>query len=281
MKTNYKEVHRDFFLMNGKMIAAEEFNPEAITKTTSVYEVIRIIDGVPLFLEEHMERLNKSFHLLGFDYTIDEKNIEKEIHQLIEINGCYDYNMKVIVNSLDSISPNTFVFFIESNYPTEEQYRIGVDAILYAGERETPNAKVVAKSFRQQIQEEIKKAHAFEAILVDQHQQITEGSRSNIFVVKGNKLYTAPSEKVLKGVTRKRILDLCRKMSFPIEEAPISIDLLKKADGVFMTGTSPKVLPIFRVDYTEYASAENPIIKSIMKAYDDVIEDYIHTHKKL
>lgn len=275
MKGSHKEVHQDYFLMNNKVVPAETFNPDEITKTTSVYEVIRVIDGIPLFLEEHLARLNKSFNLLGFDFFISEEDMNKQIYKLLEINQCYHYNVKLIVNNLQATAPDVFLFFIESNYPEEALYEQGVHAILYHGERENPNAKVVLKDFRQRVEEAIKESNAFEALLINHHQQITEGSRSNIFVVKDNRLYTAPAEKVLMGVTRNRIIDLCKALDIPVIEAPISIDFLKSADGVFMTGTSPKVLPIATVDDIQCNSATNPIILQIRKAYDDLIGDYI------
>ncbi|AOY78280.1 aminotransferase class IV [Clostridium formicaceticum] len=276
MKGSHKEMHKDYFLINGKIAPAEAFDPHEITKTTSVYEVIRIIHGIPLFLEEHLERLNQSFHLLGFDFSIDKKSITQQIHQLVEINKCYHYNLKLIVNNLKEAYPNIFLFFIESNYPSHQQYEKGIAAILYQGERENPNAKVILKSFRQQVQEALKAADAYEAILVDQHQQITEGSRSNIFLVKEDILYTAPAAKVLKGVTRNRIIDLCKSLKFSVVETPISLTFLREADGLFMTGTSPKVLPITSVDGKPYDSIRNATIYKVQRAYDAAIENYIN-----
>lgn len=275
MKGSHKEAHQDYFLINGEIIATEKFNANDITKTTTVYEVIRIINGIPLFVEEHLERLNKSIALLGFDLSLDEKDMEKQIYKLVEINQCYNYNIKLIVNSLDSGKPNIFLFYIESNYPEDTLYDKGIHTILYEAERENPNAKVVLKDFRRKIDEARKAVHAYEAILVNQHQHITEGSRSNIFVVKGDSLYTAPAEKVLMGVTRNRIIDLCESLDIKIKETPISVDFLKSADGLFMTGTSPKVLPIASVDDIAYASTTNPIILKVQKAYDGLIKDYI------
>ncbi|SDJ92687.1 aminotransferase class IV [Natronincola ferrireducens] len=275
MKGSQKEIHKNYFIKNGSVLSVNKFSADDITKTTSIYEVIRIIQGVPLFLEEHLDRLNQSFRLLNYNFYIDPKDLEKEIYRLVEVNQCYAYNIKVIVNNLETPSPNIYLFFIASNYPHEEQYKKGVSAILYTAERENPNAKVVLKDFRSRVDEKIKSANAFEAILVNQHQQITEGSRSNIFLVKDSILYTAPAEKVLKGVTRNRIIDLSKKIGLAVVEAPITVDFLKECDGIFMTGTSPKVLPIALVDHLPYGSATNSTIVKIRSGYDDLIDDYI------
>ncbi|MCC5909263.1 MAG: aminotransferase class IV family protein [Clostridiaceae bacterium] len=281
MKASYKEIHKDYFLMNGTIFPAEKFDPHEITKTTSVYEVVRVISGVALFLEEHLHRLNNSIKLLHYSYTIDIEQIKQQIYQLITLNKCYNYNIKLIINNLHTTTPNIFIFFIDSNYPTETQYNKGVSTILYKGERDNPNAKVVAKSFRQEVNKAIKKAGAYEALLLDHSNQVTEGSRSNIFFIKENVLYTAPSDKILKGVTRNRVIDLSKNMDIEVEEMPISLDFLKNADALFMTGTSPNVLPIASVDDMLYGSSNNPIVLKVKQAYDNLISQYIGKTKKI
>lgn len=281
MKGNYKEIHKDYFLMNGQVLNSEEFEPVEIIESTSVYEVIRIIEGVPLFLEEHLARLQKSLALLNSSVTIDTIDIEKQIHQLIKINRCYDYNMKLIINNLSSPAPNIFLFFISSKYPSQEEYKEGVATILYAAERKNPNIKVLLKDFRQNIEGKLRKVNAYEAILVNQDQEITEGSRSNIFFVKEDILYTSPAEKVLKGVTRNRIFKLCKSQGIPVVETPISIDFLKECDGLFISSTPFKILPISTVGNDSYNSAINPIVLKVMEAYDNLIKNYINAKKKI
>lgn len=157
LKNRNKEIAKDFFLLNGNILPASEFQQDKTTLYPSFYEVIRVIDGVPLFFEEHIQRLVKSLELLNYKLPYDEKTIKDQIHQLIEVNKCYEYNVKIVINGLDGENHNLFVYFITSNYPREEQYKKGVHTILYEGERENPNAKVVAKSFRDQVNKKLKK----------------------------------------------------------------------------------------------------------------------------
>ena len=280
MKDTVNEIHKDYLVMNGEFITTKGFDPTEITRTTSVYEVIRVIKGVPLFLEEHLKRLNKSINLLNFEFPIDVKDMEAQIHRLIDINRCYDYNVKIIVNNLESVSPNIFIFFVASSYPSKDLYQRGVHTILYTGERDNPNAKVVSKDFREQVTDARKKANAYEALLVNKNQQITEGSRSNVFFVKNNKVYTASGEKVLMGITRSRIIQLCKDLRIPLEETQISTEFLEECDGLFITGTSPKVLPIATVDEKSYDSINNPVIIQIKESYDALIENYIASKNK-
>ncbi len=183
-KNSNKEIAHSFFLLNGQVAPSSEFEQEKTTLYPSFYEVIRVIDGVPLFFEEHIQRLIKSLDLLNYKLPYDENTIKEQIHTLIESNKCYNYNVKIVINGLNDEETNLFIYFITSNYPNNAQYADGVHTILYEAERENPNAKVIAKSFRDAVNKSIKEANAYEAILVNQNKEITEGSRSNMFFVK-------------------------------------------------------------------------------------------------
>lgn len=275
-----KEIRQKYYSLNGNVYSTNEFNPDYITSKKSVYEVIRIQAGIPLFLEEHLIRLKNSINLLGYQYSFSDLHVKQQIHKLIHINQCYDLNVKIVVNELHSGSPNLFLYFISSTYPTAEDYKYGVHTTLYFAERQNPNIKAVAHSFREQINQVIKEAQCYEAILVNKNNEITEGSRSNIFLVKENKFYTAPSKDVLVGITRSRIMNLCDHLAIPVIEMSIPVTFLDEIDGLFMTGTSPKVLPIASVDQKKYNSADNILVQQIQRAYDKLIEDYIHAYKK-
>lgn len=275
MGTKKQEVAKDYFLHNGGVFPSKEFNIEKTIVYPSVYEVIRVMDGVPLFFEEHINRLGSSIELLGYKQPYDNETIEEHILKLLEINKCYNYNVKIIINALDSEKPNLFVYYVVSSYPEAELYKKGAHTILYEAERDNPNVKVIAATFRDRVNESIKNADAYEALLVNNRGEITEGSRSNVFFVKDDTFYTAPAEDVLVGITRKRIIQLCLKLGYKVMEEPISVGFLENIDGLFLTGTSPKVLPIATIDDRKYNSNENNAIKAVRDAYDKLISDYI------
>lgn len=274
-----KEIINDFFLLNNNILPAKDFHQEETTIYPSFYEVIRIIDGVPLFFEEHINRLEKSLNLLNFNLPYDKIFIKNQIHTLIKTNKCYNNNVKIVINSLDTESPKLFVYFITSKYPSIKDYKQGVNTILYKGERDNPNAKIIAKSFREKVNTEIKKANAYEAILVNQKDEITEGSRSNMFFVKDNVFYTSAAKDVLVGITRNRIIQLCNKLEYEIKEQTISLSFLNEIDGLFLTGTSPKILPISYINNKHYDSSKNTAIINLQQAYDDLINQYISKNK--
>lgn len=261
------------------MIDRESYKPCNDFAANIVYEVIRVIDGVPLFLEEHMDRLVKSSDMISMDIRPLSGSIASNIKKLIEINNKPAKNLKILAYKGDKSYIDYSIFFIQSNYPQPELYDKGIKAILFNALRENPNAKVQNSGLRERVNKALSESSAYEALLVNESGEITEGSKSNVFFVKNNSLYTSPKQEVLLGVTRTRVIELARSLGIEIIEASIHKSFLEKCDGLFITGTSPKVLPISNVDEFNYESSKNETILAIMKAYDSLIEDYIKRHK--
>jgi branched-chain amino acid aminotransferase len=275
------ECYGGIFVKNEELLRSEEFKEEDISSGTSLYEVIRIIDGVPLFLERHLERLENSARLAGLKLWMDIESIKKKFNELLEINKSRVGNVKIVFNysGEHKTAHNFYAYFLSYNYPNEMEYKEGVPTILCAMERENPNAKIINTSLRDKTNKLIKETGAYEAILVDRENNITEGSRSNIFLVKGDTVYTAPSQVVLTGITRNIIVEICKENNIKIIEEQVSCKEISNLDALFISGTSPKVLPIKSVDENIYHSASNSIVKNIMVAYNKNIENYIKINK--
>ncbi|HHY77813.1 MAG TPA: aminotransferase class IV [Clostridiales bacterium] len=273
------EIIETYSIHNGNIINNKNQNIPHDFPSEVVYEVIRVIDGIPLFLEEHSERLIKSSDMVGMDISDLIHKIESDVKKLIEINNKPYKNLKIIVFKDTSEKLNYYMYFIKSYYPEPELYKKGINTILFKASRKNPNAKVQNLQLREAINKELEKSGAYEALLLNEYDNITEGSKSNVFFIKNDILYTPPRQDILLGVTRTRILQLAGKLGIKIVEESIHKSFLNQCHGLFITGTSPKVLPISRVDSLVFDSANNEIIQRLMKAYDKLIEDYINTHK--
>lgn len=273
------ECINNFFIEDNKIKESNLFEEKWIKEGKSLYEVIRIIDGAPLFLKSHLTRFYNSAKLEGLSLWLDEKDIREKINKLIEVNKVSIGNIKLVFNFNKN---NKFLcYFLKHNYPKGLDYKEGVKTILYHGERENPNAKVINMDFRKVVGEKIKEEKVYEAILVDRNGYITEGSKSNIFMIKDGKVITAPVEKVLPGITRQNIIDVCKNLNLKIKEEKVYYKDIDKLDGLFISGTSPKVLPIKFVDNIQFKSSENQLIVRIMKGYNDAMEKDVKDYKKI
>lgn len=270
------EAIKDFIIIDGKLEPTIE-NIEMFKKIEkpSIYEVIRVIDEVPLFLEEHLERMRKSANLIDEKLTRDDEEIEEDIKKLILKNKVENLNVKLLLAHVEGMGNVFLTYFIKSFYPPQKYYRDGINTILFNHERENPNAKIQQSSFREEVAKELEKKNAFEALLMNKDGYITEGSRSNMFFVRDNKVYTAPKGDVLLGITRKYILQVCEELNIKIIEENIQVDDLEKLDGAFMSGTSVNVLPITTVDNIKLNSINNKVVREINKGYLNKMKDYI------
>lgn len=260
------ECINNFFIYNGEIKEVKEFDDLYPKSKKLLYEVIRVIDKTPLFLREHFERLDNSIALANITVNFSEKHMRESILRLIQGNSVEDGNVKLILDE-----ENTLVYSVKHSYPTKEMYENGVKTLLYFGERENPNAKIINKTFREEIDKILKESHCYEAILVNKEGYITEGSRSNIFMVRGSKVYTAPLETVLPGVTRKLIIKACEVTGLQVLEESVNHEEIKNLDALFISGTSPKVLPISEVESIRFSSSSNQTIKRIMMEFDKII----------
>jgi len=271
----------NLFVKNYQIMPAHHFDPNFMSAGQSVYEVVRIQEGVALFWEEHLERLQESLRIVkrpGFTGVADSHRLIKALAKQCSFkNG----NVKLVLHYYDDRPASEYdfyLYFIEHRYPSAKQYRQGVDTITCKAVRSNPNAKVAQLAFRERINQEIIRQNVFEAILLDEEGYLSEGSRSNFFMIKDNTLYTAPLRHVLPGITRRKVLEICHQQQIPLREAALRVTDLVKMEAVFLTGTSPQVLPIKSIDNMVFASADHPLVLALMKDYEKLVASYILNH---
>lgn len=211
-----------------------------------VYEVIRITKGVPLFFNQHINRLHQSLALSNLP-VINDENLRVSIKELLKANHVSEKNLKVVVYFTNQ-QPEVYAFFIPSHYPPEQAYKDGVTVKLLTIERLRPNVKLENPTLRKTADGIIGGSNVYETLLVNDKGYITEGSRSNFFAIIDDKIITPPAGDVLEGITRKMVISLAKNNQLPIEERPIHTTEISLMSGAFITGTSPKVLPITQIE---------------------------------
>ena len=235
------------FILNGELQSCESFDNSLVYEGDSIYEVLRMVKGSPVFFDDHMERLVTSARLQKKKMLADIATLKKDITNLIKADRKKEANLKIVLNYKKD-SQDYLVYFIEPMYPSEEQYRKGVKGILFYAERKEPGSKVINHKLRSSIFHKLILEGAYEALLVNDNDQITEGSRSNIFFFRNDTLVTAPDDMILNGITRKYILEICRENDIKVHLACVKAERLTDYEAIFMTGTSPMVLPFCYID---------------------------------
>ncbi|MGQ7870295.1 aminotransferase class IV [Sunxiuqinia sp. sy24] len=243
------------------------------TDSILIYEVLRVIDSVGLFLEDHYIRLMHSAKLAGIPLAMTQAYFVREIRKLIQANELSVGNVKVLIQ-YGSGQQAAFFYFIPHVYPAPQAYLDGVKTDCLQAERVMPKAKTVQQRLRDNANRAIRDHQLFEVILMNSEKQVLEGSRTNLFFVKGDQFFTPQSDFVLAGITRQKVLECIGELNFSCVEKSIPIATLADYDAAFLTGTSNNVLPIASIGKQKFDTM-NQALRLLMKAYDEKIEAYI------
>lgn len=263
------------FVLNGTLLTSDMFDKSLLYEGESVYEVIRMVKGNPVFFDDHMKRLETSLKLQHKKPLTDVSRLKRDIINLTKTEKKKEANLKIVFNyNADSDFNSYLIYFIEPVYPSEAQYREGVRGTLFTAERKDPESKVIDHKLRSSIYHKLVHEGAYEALLVNKNGFITEGSRSNIFFIKGDDLITAPDNTVLNGITRKYLLSICRENNINVTYTTVNVENIRQFDVVFMTGTSPVVLPFYCIDNFNF-DVTHPMIRMLRNLYIKQAEESI------
>ncbi len=245
----------------------------------ALYEVIRIIDDVPFFWRAHFNRLQNSAKLAGVVLQLSEKQFIFNLKKLITHckHGVGNIRVLIVLNEKEQ---DSYFYFVPHSYPSENDYKYGVELGLLHAERIQPQAKIIQEKLRTKANQLILEEGFHEVLLVNQDDLITEGSRSNIFFVKENVFITPPAAQVLKGVTRTGVIQCLQKLNYKIEEREVAVKDLTSFDSAFLTGTSPKVLPVSQVENIQF-NVNNDLVRRLMLELDEMINVNIEQNRQL
>jgi branched-chain amino acid aminotransferase len=272
--------YQRFWIKNDQVMEQQKLPADFIEHGTSLYEVLRVMQGIPLFLEQHLARLKHTAQLTGLALPLDDAGIQQRLHDLMVSNKVDAGNVKLVINyPSPGGTADLYAYFVEHSYPSASDYQNGIKTVLVQVERPNPNAKVDRADYRRTVDGAIRESGAYEALLVDRQGNVSEGGRSNLFMLKGDIIYTAPGDKVLKGITRQMVFAACHNRGYQVVEKEISLQEMLNMEAIFISGTSPKVLPVSQVDDQRIDSGSNAIIRDIMAGYDAIINEYIDSHQ--
>jgi D-alanine transaminase len=247
---------------NGKFISHEDVKvspfDRAFLFSDGVYEALRTYNGKLFRLGDHLKRLKYSLKEIDLPFNGYDR-IEEICCKLSDINNIKsDYSVYLQVSRgvsfprthhyEDNLSPNVFVY-IKPIWDNSKEKNEGVKVILEKDIRWS-RCDIKSTSLLPSVMANQKafKSGAYEAVLF-RDDFITEGSHTNFFAVKNNKVFTAPlSNYILDGITRKVVLKICKENRIDLVEDSIKVKDLKIFDEFFITGTITEVTPIVQID---------------------------------
>ncbi len=224
----------------------------------SVYEVIAIINNNLIDLDFHLKRLRYSLNELNIKYKFNKKELTKIFLNLLKknktSNGIIYLQITRGVQFREhkyekKISPNIIIYSRDKKFNIPGKNFKGVTTITHEDMRwKRRDIKTVNLLPNIIAANKAKKMKAYEAILL-QNGKVTEGTSSNIWIIKKNNLITHPANTdILKGVTRTSILNIIKKTSLKLVEKSFSLKQLLEADEVFLTSSGSFITPILKID---------------------------------
>lgn len=266
----------DIFSKNGVLLPIAE----AVVPLSSieyaygfgVYETLRVKNGKPVFLSDHIARLGISAEIIGLEHPFSKEVIEGFVNDLVSKTETQTYNLKILLIGASKME-DAAIYIMCSNplFPDKKLYRDGAELTAVNGERIYPHAKSLNMLESYIAYRVARQKNAYDALLVNRDGNITEGTRTNFFAIKDKIIYSAPEAEILLGVTRKNILDIALKNGYEIQDAHIKLDDLKNYDGAFITSTSTKILPVRKIDDFEYPSIPEALT-NLIDLFDKFLE---------
>jgi len=258
------------FYFDGVIIPAD--GPEVIPEgEVSFYEVIRTRNGIPVFFDDHLNRLREGISTrydLKEDITGEVKRGLTLLADKVQFN---EINVKVTV-AFTGQDHTVHICFIPSSYPSKSTQEEGVSLILYHAERFDPGVKMLNARLRASVNQELARRNAYEALLVNHDGSITEGSRSNIFFITDSGLvHTAPDNMILSGITRKYVSELILQEGIRLIYKAVREDETGLYRSAFITGTSPMVLAVKSIEKQRY-DVTDPLIERLLDNYRYLVE---------
>ncbi len=285
MKIYY--VDGEFVSSKKAMIPVDDLS---VLRGYGVCDIMRTYQGRPYFLNEHIARLEHSASKIGLTLPWDTDKIKGIVLETLERNQIQpeadgpsqtlEANVRIVItggSSPDFLnpvgSPRLIVLVTPIKKLPRSWYTNGVKVITVDQERSIPGAKVTSYIPAALALKKAGGKNAVEAIYVNALKEALEGTTSNLFAFFGTCLVT-PEKDVLKGITRKLILDLASGM-FEVEKRKIRLEDLVSANEVFISGTNKGVVPVIQINDTIIGSGqpgENTL--RIMAALDNHAREF-------
>jgi len=260
---------------NGEFVPWDEARTHVLSHGlhygTGVFEGIRCYDterGPAVFRHrEHLERLQKSAKLYYFELPYTTEELRQATHELISRNGLDSCYIRPLAyrgyGNLGLYATDAPIDVIVAAFPWgvylgEEGQKHGIRATVsswrtISGDSLIPHAKAAGQYLNSVLAKtEANNAGYDEAILLDQHGVVSEGSGENVFVVRDGTICTPPhSAAILDGITRNSVVQIARDLGYAVEERDIARAELYLADEVFLTGTAAELCPVREVDHRQ------------------------------
>jgi branched-chain amino acid aminotransferase len=286
----------DLIWMNGEFVPWDEAKVHVLTHGlhygTGVFEGIRAYEteqGTAVFRHrEHLQRLYRSAELYYMPIPYEPDELRRVTHELLGRNGLTSGYIRPLVFRgygqmglfpLDAPVEVTIAVWSWGAYLGDEAKSTGIRAKVSSWRRISsdsliPHAKATGQYLNSVLAKiETHKAGYEEAILLDDHGHVCEGSGENVFAVRDGKIVTPPQTAgILDGINRRSAIQIAADLGYEVVERDLARAELYLADEVFLTGTAAELVPVREIDDHAIGTGQpGPVTREVQRVFEDAL----------
>jgi branched-chain amino acid aminotransferase len=285
MQINYEKLTGSIWL-NGKLEKAKSAKLHVLSHglhfASVTFEGIRVYNGKAFKLSEHIKRLFISSKMLEVKIPFTQIQLANACKKIIKIQKLNDgYLRPVVWRGGQSMAPGI------KNAKINVAIAGWKWPIYYSNSAKKKGIKLTTTNWRRPPEQcapvkskcsglymictlakhEAEKKKFDDALVQDLNGNICETTSSNIFFIRNKKIETPIADCFLNGITRKVVIEICRKKKIQIKETRIKMDKIKKYDSCFITGTAAEITPVNRINKIKF-DTNNYILKKIISDFE-------------
>lgn len=244
-----------YVYLNDQFIESEKatlhISDLAIQRGYGIFDFFRVRENVLLYVDDHLDRFLHSASIMHLSAPGTKEQLLSILNELLQKNNLPNSGIRMILTggySPDAYQPVTPNFIIMQSplVIPDSSVPKSISIITHEFVRDIPEAKTINYTMGIWLQKKIKEQQA-DDVLYHTNGVVTEFPRCNFFIVTKDNIIITPDKHALKGVTRKRILELAGS-SFTVKEAPVTFDDIREAKEAFLTSSTKRIQAIVNID---------------------------------
>ncbi len=268
-----------YVLLNDAIISEEEatlkISDLAIQRGYGIFDFLKTVAGKPIFLEDHLDRFYSSAQQMRLPVKQQRTELTDRLFALIDKNKMSESGVRITLTG--GYSPDGFNIASESNIIVTQQnfvinrdFEKSIGLMTYDYQRQFASAKTLDYLKAIWLQPVLKEK-GDDDILYHDNGMLRECPRANFFIVNEKDEILTSKSNILKGVTRKHILNLGSR-NFKMDERELTMDDLRHAKEVFISSTTKNILPVSRIDGRMLNDGKpGPVTRSRMMEFDKYV----------
>ena len=251
-----------------------------------VWDSLRYHNNKFIFLNEHLDRLYKDAKLINLKIHVSRKKLSEALIKTIKINKMKtDVHLRIVVSRgikstpyqspKVTISKPTIIIIPEYKKPDIKAYKKGLKLVTVKTIRgpinvQNPQINSLSKLNCILACIEANKKNADEALMFDINGNVATNNSTHFFFVKNNTVFTSTGKYCVTGITRQKIIDICKKNKIKVKEKNFKLNEVLNADEAFCTGSFAGIVPVNAINKRKFSLKNNPVTMKLSNFYNSL-----------